>query len=496
MRRLLVNFFFMLLVLIYMPQPIESSEPADTVIKIFVTSNKMDYYRPWQSKGIRASAASGVVISGNRILTNAHVISDHTFIQIKKNKDPKRYTAQVLAIGNDCDLAILTVDDPDFFKGITPIELGGLPRLRDSVTVLGYPQGGEKLSITEGVVSRIEVHSYSQSTRQLLAVQIDAAINPGNSGGPVIQKGKLVGIVMQVFQSSQNIGYMIPTPILEHFLADLKDDQYDGFPLLGITFVNTENASLRKYYQIKDIEGGVFVTRVLPFSPADSHLQEGDVILEVNGIAIGEDGTFEFRGSERLGMPYLITKGQIGDKSNFKIIRDGKKENVSLDLKSFTLLVPDPDHFKKPPYYIYGGLVFTVLSSDLLRAWGKGWWEKAPLDLIYHSLGAGKLNREERHELVVLLSVLPDDINVGYHGYGNEIVSMVNGQTFSSFKEFVQLLDKIKNESEYTIIVTQANAQLLIDNSDLDQINEKIINRNNIPSQYSDDVAGWLKAKN
>jgi len=482
----------MLLMVFVCARPSAAAQPKDAVIKIFVTSNKMDYYRPWQSTGIRASAASGVVLSGNRILTNAHVISDHTFIQVKKHKDPKRYTARVQAIGNDCDLAIITVNDSDFFKNTTSVELGKLPQLHDSVTVLGYPQGGEKLSITEGVVSRIEVQPYSQSTRQLLSVQIDAAINPGNSGGPVLQDGKLVGIVMQSFQTAQNIGYMIPPPVIEHFFKDLEDGQYNGFPLLGINFVNTENASLRKFYQAGNEEGGVFVTKVLPFSPADGNLQEGDIILKINNTSIGEDGTFVFRNGERLGMPYLITKEQIGKKIHFKIIRGGKRKNISLELKPFTLLVPDRYHFKKPPYYIYGGLVFTVLSSDLLRAWGKGWWEKAPLDFVYYLIGTGKFNDAKKKERIVLLSVLPDDINVGYHNSGNEIVNQINGQPFSSFKEFVQLLDRVKNESNFTIITTESNEQLIIDNTNITQINKTIIDRNNIPAQYSQDVAEWL----
>lgn len=223
------------LLLAIAPIPLAYSDSLnDAVVKIFVTSNKMDYYRPWQSHGINSQVGSGSIIKGNRILTNAHVVSDHTFIQVKKNADAKKYTAKVVAIGHDCDLAVLSVDDPEFFDGITPLEFGGLPELQDAVTVIGYPRGGDKISITEGVVSRIELTTYSQAGRNLLTVQIDAAVNPGNSGGPAFQDGKLVGVVMQSLKTSQNIGYMIPMPIIEHFFEDLADTSYDGFPYLGI----------------------------------------------------------------------------------------------------------------------------------------------------------------------------------------------------------------------------------------------------------------------
>ena len=164
-------------------------------------------------------------------MTNAHVVADHTFIQVRKESSPEKYVARVESIGHDCDLAVLAVDDPNFFKDITPLEFGDLPQLQDSVVVIGFPLGGDKISITEGVVSRVEIVPYVRSAKKLLAVQIDAAINPGNSGGPVIRQGKIVGIAMQAITSSQNIGYMIPMPVITHFLDDLKDKEYAGFRL-------------------------------------------------------------------------------------------------------------------------------------------------------------------------------------------------------------------------------------------------------------------------
>ncbi len=466
---------------------------TDSVVKIFVTSNSVDYYRPWQDKGMSSFGGSGAIIKGNKILTNAHVVADNTFIQVKKEADPKKYTAKVEAIAYDCDLALLSVNDPDFFEGTHSLELGGLPNLQDNVMVIGYPQGGDKISITEGVVSRVEVTSYSQSSRQLLTVQIDAAINPGNSGGPVVQDGNLVGIAMQILQSSQSIGYMIPVPIIKHFFTDLKDGKYDGFPLIGIEFNNTENTALRDYFNIQQETGGILVSNILPFSPAYGQLKRGDIVLSLNGIAIGEDGTFQFRGKERLTLPYLITQKQIGGELQLKVMRNGKVENILVTLKPFESLVPPPHYFKEPPYYIYGGMVFTVLSTDLLSSWGKRWWEKAPLNFKDYLMGKGRSNNKGLKEVVVLLNVLPDDINVGYHRFGNDVVTKVNGKEFKSFKEFVILLSKVKDESKYTIIETERRKEIIVNNANIDQVNNEILKRNNIPSQFSKDVEEWSK---
>jgi len=471
----------------------KDSSLTNAVVKIFVTTNKMDYYRPWQSKGIKASGGSGTIIEGNRILTNAHVVSDHTFIQVKKDADPKKYTAHLVAIGHDCDLALLEVEDPHFFDNITPLEFGDLPKLQDSVTVMGYPLGGGKISITEGVVSRLEVTAYAQSSRQLLSVQIDAAINPGNSGGPVMQNGKLVGIAMQIFQAGQNIGYMIPTLIIEHFFKDLQDGRYEGFPMLGVDFKNTENTTLREYYGIMNEEGGVLISNVLPHSPAFNNLKKGDIILAINDVPLGEDGTFPFRGHERLSLTHLVTKEHIGSDIMLRIMRDQKIKNVNVRLNSFVTLVPHAHYFLEPPYFIYGGLVFTVLSIDLAYSWGNRWWEKAPLDLVYYAIGAGRLNKQEKKEIIVLLNILPDDINVGYHGISNEIITKVNGVSIKSFKDFIYRIHQDKAKEQYTVFETERRSQIILNNSNIDKVNDQILKRNSIPHQFSSDVGLWLK---
>ena len=359
--------------------------------------------------------------------------------------------------------------------------------------MLGFPQGGDKLSITEGVVSRIEIVPYVQSSKQLLAVQIDAAINPGNSGGPVFKDGKIIGVAMQAMSHSQNIGYMIPVPIIDHFLTDLQDNgYYDGFPSLGVEYHNTESLALREYYKLGDHNGGVYITRVMPFSSADGVLNEGDIILAVNDVPVGMDGTFEFRDNERLGFSYLVHSQQIGQSIPIKIVRDGAVQEKNITFKSYVGLIPQPNFFEKPPYYIYGGMVFTVLSADLLQSWGQQWWEKAPLEFMEYFMGENRLNLGHKKELVVLLQVLPDDVNIGYHDFSNEVIKKVDGREFGSFEEFVKLLAASK--PPFTVIETGMQHYFILKNENIDRVTKNIIERNNIPAPYSKNVAEWLKS--
>ena len=220
---------------------------------------------PWLPGGIGGGSGTGWVVANDRLVTNAHVVSNARFLTVEKENDPKKYIATVEHIAHDCDLALLKVEDPAFFKDTKPLPLGGIPELESMVTVFGYPIGGERMSVTQGVVSRVDFRTYTHSVVDShLTIQIDAAINPGNSGGPVMQDGKVVGVAFQGYcgDVAQNVGYMIPTPVIQHFLDDIKDGQYDRYMDLSIGIANTLNPAMRKALGLADDDRGVMVSSV------------------------------------------------------------------------------------------------------------------------------------------------------------------------------------------------------------------------------------------
>ena len=132
--------------------------------------------------------------------------------------------------------------------------------------VIGYPTGGDTLSITAGVVSRIELKSYG-SGASLLVVQIDAAINPGNSGGPVFNiHGDCVGIAFEKLRGSrvEGVGYIIPIPVLHHFLEDYeKNGSSMGFPTMPFDYEKMESAALRRHRKMQEGHSGVLVQTIV-----------------------------------------------------------------------------------------------------------------------------------------------------------------------------------------------------------------------------------------
>jgi hypothetical protein len=109
-------------------------------------------------------------------------------------------------------------------------------------------------------------------------------------------------------------------------------------------------------------------------------------------------------------------------------------------------------------------------------------------------MGLGSLNEKRRKEIVVLLKVLPDEINIGYHGHGYEIITKVNGQEFDSFKQFVKLIEDTQGEN--IVFEDEYKEKIILSRKDIAKITQDIIRRNNIPSQFSDDVAQWKKHGN
>ena len=198
-----------------------------SVFRITNYQQSPDWKSPWKMKPTSRGQGSGFLIHGGWILTNAHVVSDSRMLLVNKISSPKPFLADVAAIAHDSDLALLKVRDPEFYQDLRPLEFGGIPELRSRVRAYGYPMGGHELSRTEGVVSRIEFGTYVHpGIDSHLLVQTDSAINPGNSGGPVTQSGQVIGVAFQSNLRLNDVGYFIPVPLINRFLADIKDGHY------------------------------------------------------------------------------------------------------------------------------------------------------------------------------------------------------------------------------------------------------------------------------
>jgi S1-C subfamily serine protease len=453
-----------------------------SVVRIYATTQDPDHDSPWQARVPQSSTGSGVIIAPDRVLTGAHVVANATFVQVQKISATDKSVARVVSVCHDCDLALLAIEDRHFMEGIDPAELGELPDLRDRVAVVGFPIGGEEISITEGVVSRIEVQRYAHSQRHLLAVTVDAAINKGNSGGPVFKSGHVVGIAFQTLENAENVGEMVPAPIIRHFLAAAPTRPDIQIPAIGITTQNLENPFLRKRFGLAAGDGGVLVLSVDYGGSAWGVLEPGDALLEIAGHKIAGNSTVKFRGRYRTRYDVMLGWSSVGETIDLTLLRRGVRRKVGLVLAPPSPLVPRNRYDQPPTYYIYGGLVFQMLTRDYLSTWDS-WWDKAPKEFLH--LYYSGTRTPERQEVVILTQVLADEVNVGYEGFYSESIVSVNGVVPRDMHDFVRLCEATSGTLE---VRTSSDGYIVLDTERARAASARILERYRIPRDRSLDL--------
>jgi len=441
-------------------QTIQSS-----IVKIMATQNHPDYRSPWQRKGINSVTGSGVIIDGKRVLTNAHVVAEQTLVEVQREGYGSTYTAEVEFVCHSCDLAILQIEDESFFEDAVALEIDGLPELQSRVAVYGFPTGGETISITEGIVSRIEVDYYVHSSERYLLAQVDAAINPGNSGGPVISDGKIIGIAMQALEQAENIGYIVPAPIIKHFLEDVKDGKFEGFPELDIYVQLLENKALRESLNLPKSAGGLLITGVNAGSHLVDMIKPGDVILEIDGYDIGRDGKVTLSSGLRVESSHLEYLQQVGGSLELKLFRDGKIFSQKVPLKQRKRRMNQKDYDSDPTYFVFAGLVFQPLSNGYLTAYHNAQYFMLSYIPEYTLEGYRKLIPEriksDRGQVIVLSRVLPDAINQGYKNMEHSVVYSVNGTVVKDMPHLIQLIEAVN--TPYLEIITDFGNVITLD---------------------------------
>jgi S1-C subfamily serine protease len=458
------------------PSPTRAAEPERSVIQIFSFIQQPVWDAPWRFESVHRAGGTGFVIKGKRIMTNAHVVSWAKQVIVRRYQDPHPYVAEIEFVAHDCDLAVLSVKESSFFDNLEPLDFGDLPKVRSPVVTYGYPAGGEEISYTRGVVSRIQLEPYAHiGNRQFLTVQTDAAINPGNSGGPVIQDDKVVGVAFQGQPGLENTGFFIPPPIIEHFLKDISNGKYEGFPQAGIRVVPLQNPAFRKFLKLPENDVGARIDSLAAILTTEKVLKPDDVVLQVGEYPVASDGSILYEGN-RLSSALAFQSVQSGESLPLQIWRDGKKMDVSLPLYVYTADRGSGFQYTAlPRYYVRGGLVFTPLSLDYLRSQGRNAPDPANAELYYELY----YRRNEspstvRSEPIVLASVLADAVNANFVTRGRALVDKVNGAKIDKLDDVINAFESNTNAFDIIEFIPHHNLESL-DRAEVAKVNANIL---------------------
>jgi S1-C subfamily serine protease len=459
---------------------LDNSDIYRSVVRIEVATQMPDLATPWNAGRFSGGIGTGFLIGKNQFLTNAHVVSNAQRVLINIYGSPRKHTARVAHIAHDCDLALLEVEDFSPFEKLPHFAISEtVPLLESQVRVIGYPVGGERLSVTRGVVSRIDFQSYSHSRSDShLVVQIDAAINPGNSGGPVLQEGKVVGVAFQGLTRADNTGYIIPTPVVRRFLKDIEDGKYDHYVDLGISEFPLINPAMRAALNLPDDELGVLVTNVTPTSACDGKVLPGDVLLALDQYPVDSAGAVLIEG-EKVNMNEIVERKFANDTVNLTLFRSGKKMQVAVTLVSIPpTRIYAIKYEAKPRYIVHGGLVLQPLDTNLYATMQFS-------DVSLRRLYADYISKgifQKKEDIVVLTRIQSDELTTQIPKLEGRAISKINGTEITSLKQAHDIL-YAPDQPEFLVInLIGAERPIVLPTKAIPAANERIKEQYSIPS--------------
>jgi len=481
------------------PAPVETKADtvANSVVKVFSTVRYPDLYKPWTKEAPSEVTGSGVVIEGKRILTCAHVVLYASQVQIQANQAGDKISAKVEAIAPGIDLAVLKPDDETFFDSHPPLSRAKvLPEIRDMVMAYGYPEGGTSLSITKGIVSRIEFESYNYPVSGL-RIQIDAAINPGNSGGPAVVGDKMIGLAFSRLGSADNIGYIIPNEEIELFLQDIADGHYDGKPAMFDDLQTLENPALRAFLKLDKSVEGMVVHKPDNTDPAYP-LKEWDVITKIGDTPVDDQGMIKLGANLRVRFQYLVQKITQNGKVPLTVVRAGKETQVELPVSpKHPMVMPDLAG-AYPSYFAYGPLVFSSATEQFISltrgnraARWIGWLGAMGSPLVKRM---GDKPAFAGEELVVVPSpFFPHKLAKGYSDPFCQVVKTINGIPIKNLNHLVEVLRDAKSQFITVEFNSRDGETLVFPRADMLAATDEILTDNGVRSQGSPGHPGHLE---
>lgn len=456
--------------------------PETSIIRVNATLQTYNFVRPWEKGAPSPRRGLGALIDGNRVLTTAEMCVNATYIELEHPSSGAKVPAKIISRDYEANLALLEPanSDSSVFEGIVPMKRTEDVTAGDTLEVWQIEDNGDGVT-TKVEVLRVNVGRYFLRSSNFLIYQIKGSLQARVNSYtlPVIKEGKLAGLLLN-YNSKEQTANILPMQIIEAFLDDVQDGDYQGFPNLGISFSQTLDQQLREFSGISDKEGGIFVRKVASDSSAEAGgMKVGDVILSINDKPIDSRGNYSDPKFGKISFSHLVRGGaKVGDMAKIDLIRDGKPLTLEFPLqrKDASNYFIDPYMFDRgPKFIILGGLIFQELTMPYLESWGDSWIDRAPFKLVYASSNPEIYESQGREKLVFLSNVLKTPATLGYEGVNSVVIEKVNGKVVGNIKELSEQLSSVPEDGIHRIelndypniiyvrddISRQINAQLL-----------------------------------
>jgi hypothetical protein len=456
----------------------------DNLVQLKVTWQKWERAQPWSKTNTSLRVSQAVVVEGlpgqgPALLTTAQMVEHATHVRVVKRGEPHEFPARVYLADREANLALVLVDDPDFFEGLRPVKLVRKPISAGPVTIVRWRDN--QIESSGGSVARgADVESMTGSVR-IAALRVQTDLSGGGWAEPVFAGGALAGIATSASRSELIV---MPADFFGAWLDEVRrQGEVRPWPgRLGATFQGIRSDALAGWLGL-DAPRGLLVTAVAQGSSACGVLRRGDVLLAFDGAPLDGSGNVEDEHYGKLWFGYRLSRYHAGERITLDVLREGEQQRLELKLRSYTAeswLVPR-DRTTPPAYLMAGGLVFRELDDS----YGGRSAELA----IVRQLWTQAQSPEQRR-VVVLSQVLADPYNLGYHGFEDLPIDTVNGIPVDRVSDVKDALEH--PQDGYHVIRMWPNPalnEIVLDATTLAETTARIAASYGVPAVYREELA-------
>lgn len=417
--------------------------------------------QPWRQTPAITVGTYACAVGPYEVLTNARPLADAVMVQVRRYGQNEYIPATIKVIDFESNLCLIEIEKSAGRPALKPLVFSDKFTKGKDLQAYWLSAGGQ-LATAHAILDRADVlYSNVSFVKTLQYVLTNPSRSTGNGEVYCLDKTP-IGIACW---SSDTEAGLIPAETINRFLAAAHKETYSGFGAIGFKTTALLDPAVRKYLKMPDdLQHGVYVTSVFTMGTASSDLKPGDVLLAINNQTLNPYGRYQDKRYDRIGFEHLIAKESVGNKVEFEIWRNAKKESVEViikDIKSKDMLVQFYLYNTRPEYLILSGFVFQKLSRDYMTMWGEGWQGKVPPHLYQYFQDSAFRPTDHRRDIVLLSYVLPTETNQGYQQLGRMIVKSFNGKEISGFHQMIEAL-QLNPESPFHVIEFELDSPTVV----------------------------------
>lgn len=471
--------------------PFLTGNPDESVLLVHSTVQYPDVRRPWLKKQPFTRDGLGSLIEGGRILVTADMAAHTTCIDLETPDKRIHETAHVVAVDEECNLAILRPSGDTILKSLKPLALEGPLPAGTALRILQL-EGNGTPAMSTATITTAAMAPYPSGNSYLM--YRSTATIPQRDGSyeiPALHDGKLAGLVMRYDPRTQSAD-IIPSPLIERFLKEVSKPGFKGLARAGIAWAPMRSATLREWFGLEKNQGGVAIAPERKGAAEKAGLRKGDVILTLAGRHIDSEGNYEDPVFGKTCFGNLVSMASApGDRIEVSYYRPDGKGHGTNGVTTLTLEGKTPDAEISPsllegetvPHTFFGGLLFQELSRPYLREWGGNWPTQAPQNLVALDFFQNE-ETGDRKRYVILSAILPSDQTMGTDRLANHVVEKINGRPIGSLQDVVEAR-KHPSEGFHRIDLSGSSGSIFLDAATLDSEEARLKARYGIPPEDS-----------